>query len=247
MIKFYQRRSSLICLQTAVMLCGISVLPAAEKPTDKTENSQLPLQAVKPILNHGPTSLPAALPFAELDADKAARMTAAQEKAVNQLTAELKQVEAEINQLQTELKEAKQKIKSETEALNTIQQNLKESQNKKPEDPQNKDQADDSAEAVKLKAETLSRELNTLEQQVKQREQSLTEKQKQQAELKKQAAAAEKQLTEQRAKANQFQEFVKLFRDQQPTADPERFREVAAFSHSRPLYSCKIDASGNYL
>lgn len=247
MIEFHQRRFSLICLQTAVMVWCVSGLSAAEKPTDKTESSQSPLQAVKPILNHGPTPLPAALPFAELDADKAARMTAAQEKTVNQLTAELKQVETEINQLQTELKEAKQKIKTETEALNTIQQNLKDSQNKKPEDSQNKDQTDDSAETVKLKAESLFRELNTLEQQVKQREQSLTEKQKQQAELKKQAAAAEKQLTEQRAKESQFQEFVKLFRDQQPTADPERFREVAAFSHSRPLYSCKIDASGNYL
>ncbi|QDT90427.1 hypothetical protein [Gimesia algae] len=241
------RRFQFLCLQTVAVLCCTSLLSAADNPADKTAASESPLQAVKPILNHGPTQLPTALKFAELDAAKASKITEAQVKAVNQITAELKQADSEISKIQSEIQKAKQKIKTETDALKMLQEELKALPEKKSGQQKVEDQNDELAEAAKLKVETLSLELKKLEQQVKLLEQSLPEKQKQQAELKKQVAVADKNLTEQRTQAGQFQEFVELFRKQPPVADPKRFREVAAFSHSRPLYSCKIDASGNYM
>ncbi|MCA9005771.1 MAG: hypothetical protein KDA70_10920, partial [Planctomycetaceae bacterium] len=223
------------------------LLLAADKPADKTAANESPLLAVKPILNHGPTRLPAALKFAELDAAKAAKLSEAQAKTVNQITESLKQADSEVSQIQAGIKKSKQQIKTETDALKLLQQQLKAISEKKPDDKKTDDQSDESAEAAKLKADTVSQELKQLEQQVKMLEQSLPEKQKQQAELKKQLTAAEKKLAEQKTKESQFQEFVKLFREQPPAADPSRIREVAAFTHSRPLYSCKIDSSGNYL
>lgn len=241
------RRFQFLCLQTVAVLCYTSLPVAADKPVDKAAASESPLQAVKPILNHGPTQLPAALKFAERDAAKAAKLTEAQAKTVNQITAKLKQADTEISRIQAEIQKATQQIKTETDALKLLQGELKAIPEKNSDNKKAEDQSDESAEAAKLKAETLSQELKQLEQQLKILEQSLPDKQKQQAELKKESGAAEKKLTEQRAKESQFQEFVELFRKQPPTADPARIREVAAFSHSRPLYSCKIDASGNYL
>lgn len=241
------RRFQFLCLQTVAMLCCATVPATADESADKTAAAESPLQAVKPILIHGPTQLPTALKFAEQDAAKASKLTDAQAKAVNQITAELKQADSEISKLQAEIQKAKQQIKTETEALKQLQQQLKAISEKKSDDKKTEVQANESAEAAKLKAETLSQELKQLQKQLKMLEQSLPEKQKQQADLKKQSGAAEKILTDQQKKESQFQEFAELFRKQTPTADPTRFREVAAFSHSRPLYSCKIDANGNYL
>ncbi|WP_417381554.1 hypothetical protein [Gimesia sp.] len=244
---FHLRQFSIIGLQTAVILWSVSVLSAAEETADKKNAAESPLQAVKPILYHGPTQLPAALKFAELDADKASQLTDAQVKAVNQIKADLKQADSEISKIQNRIQKTKQKIKTATDALKVLQQEAKATPEKKTDKKKLEAKSDESAESAKLKAETLSQELKQLEQQVMMLEQSLPVKQKQQAELKKQTAAAEKKLAEQRTKESQYQEFVELFRQQPPVADPERFREVGSFSHSRPLYSCKIDATGNYM
>ncbi|QDT41479.1 WD domain, G-beta repeat [Gimesia alba] len=223
-----------------------TILPAtAAKPDAKTEPVEQPVMAVKPILDHGSTPLPAALKFAQLDAQKAAKQTALQSKVVAEASKKLQLVDEEIKGIQKRVQETQQKIKIDSDTLKQSQQALK----KYNENKVREKKSNEPLVAAKPIPDTdlLKKQITQSQQQVKSLEQSLKEKQKQQGELKKQVAEVNKQLANLKMKENQFLEIAKLYQSKPPIADPKLIREVATFQNSRPLYSCKIDASGNYL
>lgn len=212
---------------------------AAEQKEAKPE-AAAPIMAVKPISQHGPTPLPEALQFARLDARKAATQTAAQFKVVKAVSQKYGLVDRAIQQLQQQIKTAGAENKTAQATLQQVKQAEAKQKQMKAADP-----------LVALKplpdSAVLAKQIAAREQQIKAWDAEVKEKQKQLGELKKEVAAAKKQHSVLQAKEREFQEIVKLYESQQPAADPSLFREMAAYRNSRPLYSCKIDASGNYL
>lgn len=218
---------------------------AAEKLKEKPAGPELPVLAVKPILDHGPTPLPAALKFAQLDAEKAAKRSASQFKVVKDVSQKFKVATLEIENAQKKIQELKQKIKTDSDTLKKTQQALKQLKIAKAK----KKKAGEALEAAKPLPDPseLTNQIAKSKKQIKEIEQSLKIKQKQLAEIKKQVAAEKKQLGLLKTKESQFAEILKLYREKSPVADPKLLREVASYKHTRPLYSCKIDLSGNYL
>ncbi|QDV17726.1 WD domain, G-beta repeat [Gimesia panareensis] len=232
-------------IRNGCLLLGMLAVPlvvnAAKKEEPQPAADAPPILAVKPIPEHGPTPLPEALKFAKLDARKAAAQTAAQFKVVKAISQKYGALDQEIQNLQQQIKTAGQQIKADQATLKQIKQaEAKQKQMKKAAEP-----------LVALKplpdSVALAQQIAGREQQVKTWEAAVKEKQKQLGELKKEVAEVKKQHGLLQAKEQEFQEIVKLYESQQPAADPSLFREMAAYQNSRPLYSCKIDASGNYL
>lgn len=217
------------------------------KPNEKPAVPELPLLAVKPILDNGPTPLPFALKYAQLDASKAIKRSAAQFEVVKEISQKYKVVNANIEGIQKSIQETKQKIKTDSGLLNQAKKELKQLSNKKAKDKDSDEKSGELQEAAKLKIETLSDQIAKSKKQVKDLEQSLKEKQKPLEELKKQVAAEKRQQGLLKTKESQLTEIVNLFRKKPPVADPKLLREVASYQHTRSLYSCKIDSSGNYL
>lgn len=237
-----------VCLLAgSLILSVLSTDSIAQKPKAKPAAPELPVLAVKPIIDHGPTPLPLALKYAQLDAEKSVRQSAAQFEIVKAVSQKYKVVNLEIEKTQKQIQEAKQKVKAVSVQRKKIEQVLK--QFKAAREKQKNSKADAVLVAMKPQPDVklLSQQIVKNEKWIKETEQSLKEKQKQLGEIKKQVAAEKKKLGLFKAKESQFSEFVNLYRKKTPVADPQLLREVASFQHSRPLYSCKIDGSGNYL
>ncbi|MFI4852913.1 MAG: hypothetical protein ACIAZJ_27690 [Gimesia chilikensis] len=227
------------CLLLAMTSVPLTV-EAADKQPEKPAADTAPVMAVKPIPEQGPTPLPEALKFARLDADKSAAQTAAQFQVVKTVSDKYGVVDREIKQLQEQIKTTAAQIKADQATLKQVKQAEAKQQQLKGADPlvAPKPLPDNAA---------LSRQIAAREAQIKTWDASVKEKQKQLGALKKEVAEAKKQHSLLQAKEKEFQEIVKLYEGKQPAADPSLFREMAAYQNSRPLYSCKIDASGNYL
>lgn len=227
------------CLLLAMTSVPLTV-EAADKQPEKPAADTAPVMAVKPIPEQGPTPLPEALKFAKLDADKSAAQTVAQFQVVKAVSDKYGVVDREIKQLQEQIKTTAAQIKLDQAALTQVKQAEAKQQQLKGADPlvASKPLADSAA---------LARQIAAGEAQIKTWDASVKEKQKQLGELKKEVAEAKKQHSLLQAKEKEFQEIVKLYAGKQPAADPSLFREMAAYQNSRPLYSCKIDASGNYI
>lgn len=244
MSELSSKNSVRVSLPVLVLLVVTMALPVvAEKPKEKTDSPAQPLLAVKPIPDHGPTPLASALKFAQLDAKKAATQAAVQVKAVEAISQKWKSADDEIKRIQKTIQETKQNIKVDSNSLKRAQQARK----RFSEANAKAKHSDEPLVAAKPDLDLLPNQIARSEKQVTELEKSLKAKQKSLAELKKQVSLAEKQLGVFKTKENQFLEFVKLYREKQPAADPGLLREVASYQHSRPLYSCKIDGSGNYL
>ena len=250
-MSFLQSANSLRVCQLAGMLAvSLMLTPLmAQKPKAKPATPELPVLAVKPILNHGPTPLPGALKFAQLDAEKAVKQSAGQFEVVKEVSQKFKVANIEIENAQKRIQEAKLKIKTDSVTLKKVQQALKQLSAARAKKKNSKGKADVVLEAAKPQpdVDVLSQQIAKSEKLVKEIEQSLKDKQKQFEGIKKQVAAEKKQLGLLKAKESQFSEFVNLYRAKSPVADPKLLREVASYQHTRPLYSCKIDGSGNYL
>ena len=227
------------CLLLAMTSVPLSV-DAADKQQEKPVAETAPVMAVKPIPEQGPTPLPEALKFARLDARKSAAQTAEQFEVVKAVSQKYGIVDREIKQLQEQIKTTTAQIKADQAALKQVKRAEAKQQQLKGADPlvAPKPLADSAA---------LARQIAAQEAQIKTWDASVKEKQKQLGALKKEVAEAKKQHSLRQAKEKEFQEIVKLYAGKQPAADPSLFREMAAYQNSRPLYSCKIDASGNYL
>lgn len=227
------------CLLLAMTSVPLTV-EAADKQPEKPVADTAPIMAVKPIPEQGPTPLPEALKFARLDANKSAAQTAAQFQVVEAVSDKYGVVDREIKQLQEQIKTTAAQIKADQAALTQVKQAEAKQQQLKNADPlvAPKPLADSTA---------LVQQIAAREAQIKTWDASVKEKQKQLGELKKEVAEAKKQHSLLQAKEKEFQEIVKLYAGKQPAADPSLFREMAAYQNSRPLYSCKIDASGNYI
>ncbi|QDV49500.1 WD40 repeat domain-containing protein [Gimesia fumaroli] len=242
---FEPMKSWKVCLVVLITIATTLQPVAATKPGAKTEPVEEPVLAVKPILIHGPTPLPAALKFAQLDAHKAAKQTAIKNKALDEAIQKLQRADEEIKGIQKRIQETKQKIKVDSDTLKQSQQALKKFNENKAREKKSKGPLIAAKPVPDI--DQLRKQIAQSEKQVKSFEQAMKEKQKQQGELKKQAAEQEKQLAGLKAKESQFSEIAKLYQAKPPIADPKLIREIATFQNSRPLYSCKIDASGNYL
>lgn len=227
------------CLLLAMTSVPLTV-EAADKQPEKPAADTAPVMAVKPIPEQGPTPLPEALKFAKLDADKSAAQTAAQFQVVKAVSDKYGVADREIQQLQEQIKTTAAQIKLDQAVLTQVKQAEAKQQQLKGADP---------LVAPKPLADSteLARQIAAREAQIKTWDASVKEKQKQLGELKKEVAEAKKQHSLLQAKEKEFQEIVKLYAGKQPAADPSLFREMAAYQNSRPLYSCKIDASGNYI
>ncbi|MCH9653585.1 MAG: hypothetical protein K0U86_19425 [Planctomycetes bacterium] len=239
-----------VCLLTGMLALTTTLTGLmAEKPKDKPATPQLPVLAVKPILDHGPTPLPAALKFAQLDAEKATKQSAAQFAVVKEVSQKFKVVNIEIESDQKKIQEAKLKITTDTGTLKKTQQALKQLKAAKAKQKNLKVKSGIVLEAARPQpdVDVLSRQIEKSGKLIKEIEQSLKARRSQLEEIKKQVAAEKKQLGLLKTKESQFTEFVNLYQEKAPVADPKLLREVASYQHSRPLYSCKIDGSGNYL
>ncbi|MEQ8851788.1 hypothetical protein [Gimesia sp.] len=227
------------CLLLAMTSVPLTV-EAADKQPEKPVADTAPVMAVKPIPEQGPTPLPEALKFARLDARKSAAQTAAQFQVVKAVSDKYGVADREIQQLQEQIKTTAAQIKVDQAVLTQVKQAEAKQQQLRSADPlvAPKPLPDSAA---------LARQIAAREAQIKTWDASVKEKQKQLGELKKEVAEAKKQHSLLQAKEKEFQEIVKLYTGKQPAADPSLFREMAAYQNSRPLYSCKIDASGNYI
>lgn len=239
-----------VYLFTGMFALLLSMSPLlAKKPDVKPEALELPVLAVKPIIDHGPTPLPAALKFAQLDAAKAIKQSAAQIKVVNEVSRKYQLAISEIENDQKQIQEAKQKIKADSVTLKQAQQALKQLKLTNAKKKNSAAKSDDILVAAKPQPDVaaLSQQIMKNEKLVKAVEQSLKGKQKQIKEMAKEVATQKKQLGLFKTKESQFSEFVNLYREKSPVADPKLLREMSSYKHTRPLYSCKIDGSGNYL
>ncbi|QDT98805.1 WD40 repeat domain-containing protein [Gimesia aquarii] len=245
----------LICSKLSYLLAGgyavVTLLSPVmgAKPDAKPAAPEVPLLAVKPILDHGPTPLPMALKYAQLDVSKVAKQSAAQFKIVKALSQKFQILNTKIADIQKTIQVTKQQIKTDSSLLKKARAELKRLSEMKAKAKSPTRKGSEPLKAVKPlpDLEQLSIQISNSEKQVKALAQSLKDAQKKLEELKKQVAVEKKQLGFLKTKESQLTEIASLFREKSPVADPKLLREVASYQHTRPLYSCKIDPNGNYL